>query len=62
MISTLMEDIQLVHYAFMGLGLAGGSILKTGFDWLSKTFWKEVVHVGREEYEQFKAWEASQRK
>jgi hypothetical protein len=55
-------DDKLIHYLIIGLGLASGSLLKTAFDWLSKTFWKNVIHIGREEYEQFKAWKASQGK
>ena len=57
-----MMDDKLVHFLLMGAGLACGSIVKTAFDWLSKTFWSEVVHIGKEEYTQFKAWKSSQHK
>lgn len=55
-------DDTVIHYLIMGVGLACGSLMKTAFDWLSKTFWKKVIRIGQDEYEQFQVWKKSQGK
>lgn len=46
----------IMHYALVGLGLFLASMIKVGFDYLAKTFWKKIDHAS-EDYKAFKAWQ-----
>ena len=48
-------DDRILHFVLVGVGLALGSFLKKGFDFLAAQFWDT-------EYKAFKQWKKSQEK
>lgn len=49
-------DDKLWHYGLFAGGMFLMSIVKVGFDWVAKRFWKKVDH-DIEDIKAFKAWQ-----
>jgi hypothetical protein len=57
---TVDVDDRLLHYLLVAGGMLLFSILKTGFDYLAKKFWRKADQEA-EDIKAFKAWKKTQK-